>query len=162
MIQWRGIYNDKKSTIRVDELKKNSRQKYVNKFLICSSKLENKREGYTAGTKRHKFLDQIKDDNYDVVKQQPQGDTSFDFDTCFKRIRSREQDLSTDEKTEEKGCARRFVRKGGNVNSNKSDGVKRKYDVPEGKIPSIPGYILYKIKPDDVRKYLISSGVHRP
>ena len=47
------------------------------------------------------------------------------------------------------------MRKGGNVNSNKSDGAKRKYDVPEGKIPSIPGYILYKIKPEDVRKYRI-------
>ena len=128
---------------------------YVNKFLICSSKLEKKREGYTAATKRHKFLDQIKDDDYDVVKQQLQGDTSIDFDTCVKRIRSREQDLSTDEKTEEKGRARRFVRKGGNVNSNKSDGAKRKYDVPEGNIPSTPEYILYKIKPEDVRKDLI-------
>ena len=47
------------------------------------------------------------------------------------------------------------MRKGGNVNSKKSDGAKIKYDVPEGKIPSIPGYILYKIKPDDVRKDLI-------
>ena len=78
---------------------------YVNKFLICSSKLEKKREGYTAATKRHKFLDQIKDDNYNVVKQQLQGDTSIDFDACVKRIRYREQDLSTDEKLEEKGCA---------------------------------------------------------
>ena len=47
------------------------------------------------------------------------------------------------------------MRKGGNVNSNKSDGAKRKYGVPEGNIPSILGYILYKIKPEDVRKYLI-------
>ena len=80
---------------------------------------------------------------------------SIDFDTCVKMIRSREQDLSTDEKTEEKGRAGRFLRKGGNFNSNKSDGAKRKYDVPEGKIPSILGYILYKIRPDDVRKDLI-------
>ena len=43
----------------------------------------------------------------------------------------------------------------GNVNSNKSDCAKRKYDIPEGKNPSIPGYILYKIKPDDIRKDLI-------
>ena len=128
---------------------------YVNEFLILSSKLEKKREGYTAATKRHKFLDQNKDKNYDVVKQQLQVDTSIDFDTCVKRIRSREKDLSTDEKTEEKGRARRFLRKGGNVNSNKSDGAKKKYDVPEGKIPSIPRYILYKINPEDVRKYLI-------
>ena len=42
---------------------------YVNEFLICSSKLEKKREGYTAATKRHKSLDQIKDDDYNVVKQ---------------------------------------------------------------------------------------------
>ena len=42
-----------------------------------------------------------------------------------------------------------------NFNSNKRDSAKRKYDVPEVKIPSIPVYILYKIKPDDVRKYLI-------
>ena len=47
------------------------------------------------------------------------------------------------------------MRKGGDVNSNKSDGAKRKYVVPEGKIPSIPGYILYKIKTDDFRKDLI-------
>ena len=80
---------------------------------------------------------------------------SIDFNTFVKRIRSRKQDLSTDEKTEEKGRARKFVRKWGNVNSNKSDGAKRKYDVPEGKIPSSPGYILCKIKPEDVRKYLI-------
>ena len=89
------------------------------------------------------------------MKQQLQGDTSIDFDTCLKRIRSRKQYLSTDEKTKEKGRAQRFVRKGGNVNSNKSNCAKRKYDAPEGKIPSIPGYILYKIKPEDVRKNLI-------
>ena len=105
--------------------------------------------------KRHKFLYQIKDNDYDVVKQQLQGDTSIDFDTCLKRVRSHKQYLSTDEKTKEKGRARRFVRKGGNVNSNKSNGTKRKYDVPEEKIPSIPGYILYKINPEDVKKDLI-------
>ena len=108
---------------------------YVNDFLICSSKLEKKREGYNAATKRHTSLDQIKDNDYDIVKQQLQGDTSIDFDTCVERIISLKQDLSTDEKTEEKGRARRFVRKGGNVNSNNSDGAKRKYNVPEGKIP---------------------------
>ena len=80
---------------------------------------------------------------------------SIGLDTCIKRIISREQDLSKDKKTEEKGRAQKFVIKGGNVNSNKSDGAKRKYDIPEGKIPSILGYILYKIKPEDVRKGLI-------
>ena len=72
-----------------------------------------------------------------------------------KRFRSREQDLSTGNKTEEKGRAQRFVRKGGNVNSNQINGTKRKCGVTEGKIPSILGYILYKIKPEDVRKDLI-------
>ena len=50
---------------------------------------------------------------------------------------------------------------GGNVNSNKNDGARKKYDVPDGNIPSIPGYILYKIKPEDVRKYLIQwQGIY--
>ena len=101
------------------------------------------------------MLDQIKDDDYDFVKQQLQGDKSINFDTSLKRIRSHKQDLSTDKKTEENGLAQRFVRKGGNVNSNKSDGAKIKYDIPEGMIPSIPGYNLYKIKAEDVRKDLI-------
>ena len=48
--------------------KETTASSYVIEFLICSSKLENKREGYTAATKRHKFLDQIKDDDYDVLK----------------------------------------------------------------------------------------------
>ena len=49
----------------------------------------------------------------------------------------------------------------GNVNSNKNDGANRKYDVPDGKIPSIPGYILYKIKPEDARKDLIQwQGIY--
>ena len=94
---------------------------YVNEFLIFSSKIEKKMEGYTATTKRHKFLDQIKDDDYNVVKQQLQGDTSIDFDACVKRIRSRKQDLSTDERTEEKGRARRFLKTGRSVNSKKNE-----------------------------------------
>ena len=53
--------------------KETTASSYVNEFLICSSKLEKKREGYTAATKRHKFLDQIKDDNSDIVKQQLQA-----------------------------------------------------------------------------------------
>ena len=104
--------------------KETTASSYVNEFLICSSKLDKKREGYTAETKRHKFLDQIKDDDYDVVKQKLQGDTSIDFDTCVKRIRSREKDLSTDKKTKEKGRAQRFVRKGGNVNSKRTTAPK--------------------------------------
>ena len=119
--------------------KETTASSYVNEFLICSSKLEKKREGYIAATKRHKFLDQIKDDDYDVVKQQLQGDMFINFDTSVKRIRSHEQDLPTDEKTKEKGRARRFVRKGGNVNSNKSGGAKKKVRRTGRKDPINPG-----------------------
>ena len=80
---------------------------------------------------------------------------SIDFDTCVKRIRSCEQNLSKDERLEKKGHARRLVKKGGNVNPNKNDGAKRKSDFPDVKILSIPRYILYKIKPDNFRKDLI-------
>ena len=41
---------------------------YVNEFLICSSKLKKKREGYTVANKKYTFLVQIKDDDYDVVR----------------------------------------------------------------------------------------------
>ena len=44
-------------------MEENTASSYVNEFLICSSKLEKKREGYTAALKRHKFLVQIKDDD---------------------------------------------------------------------------------------------------
>ena len=66
--------------------------------------------------------------------------------------------ISTDEKTEEIGTCPKICEKRGKVKSNKSDGAKRKCDVPEGKIPSILGYILYKIKPEDVRKILSDVG----
>ena len=38
---------------------------------------------------------------------------------------------------------------------NKNKGAKIKSDLPDGKILSTPGYILFKINPDNVRKDLI-------
>ena len=95
------------------------------------------------------------DNDYNVVKQCLQGNASINFDTCVKRIRSREQDLSTEKKQEEKGCARRFVKKGGNFSPNKNDGGRRRSDLPDGKILMVHGFILYKINPDNIRKDLI-------
>ena len=112
---------------------------YVNEFLICSSKFEKKREGYTAATKRHKFLYQIKYDDYDVVKQKLQGDTSINFDTCVKRIRSRKQDMSTDEKTEEKGRAQIFVRKGEKFQFQQDRQFQKKVRRTGRKYPINPG-----------------------
>ena len=54
-------YRSRLEGIRLTE--ETTASSYVNEFLKCSNKLEKKREGYTAATKRHKFLDQIKDDN---------------------------------------------------------------------------------------------------
>ena len=51
-------YNSRLEGLRLTE--ETTTSSYVNEFLICSSRIEKKREGYTAATKRHKFLDQIK------------------------------------------------------------------------------------------------------
>jgi hypothetical protein len=41
--------------------------------------LDVKNKGYTVKTKRQKFVDQVVDNNYDVVKQQLAGDLMTDF-----------------------------------------------------------------------------------
>ena len=70
-----------------------SASKYVNAFSITSQKLEEKSEGDTPESKLVRFLDNIMDDDYDVVKQQLTGDVNTAFDTAVTRIRSREQEL---------------------------------------------------------------------
>ena len=85
---------------------------YVNDFIICCQKLEAKAEGYTPATKRQRFLDQILDDEYDVAKQQLQGDTSKTFENCVERVRLRKQELLK-EGRETVNKARRFKRKNG-------------------------------------------------
>jgi hypothetical protein len=69
---------------------------YVNVFQICCQKLEAKNKCYTTDTKRQRFLDQILDGDYDVVKQNLQGNSDLAFDDCVRSIRQREQDLQID------------------------------------------------------------------
>jgi hypothetical protein len=52
---------------------------FVNHFKRFSQKLKENGEGYTADTKRHQFLDKIIDKDYNVVKQQLEGDSTADF-----------------------------------------------------------------------------------
>ena len=110
--------------------------------------MEAKSEGYTAETKRQKFLDQIVDKDYYVSKQLL-GDATTTFDQCVQRIWTREQEVGKEVEGSTKK-ARRFK-------SNKSESKSKqgKYSGDEQTIPSIPGYILYNIKPDNVRKDLI-------
>jgi hypothetical protein len=110
---------------------------YVNIFQISCQKLEAKNEGYTTDTKRQRFLDPILDDDYNViVKQNLQGNSDLAFDDCLRRIRQREQDLQIDA-GESLKKARCF----------KKDDPKPKatHKSSQGKIPSIPNHILYKV-----------------
>ena len=66
---------------------------YTNDYILCSSKLEAKNEGYTAETKLTKFLDGIEDDNYDVAVQNLRSGSSKTFHDAVLRIRTREPNL---------------------------------------------------------------------
>jgi hypothetical protein len=79
-------YRNKLESLRLDGSTEASA--YVNTFIICSQKLEDKSEGYTSLTKRQKFLDQITDEEYDVSKQWLAGDETKTFHDCVKKIRS--------------------------------------------------------------------------
>jgi hypothetical protein len=120
---------------------------YVNDFIICCQKLDAKNEGYTTEMKRQRFLHQIVDDSYDVAKQQLAGDLTIDFHGCFQRVRNRKQDLLK-AKGEALKKARRFKK-------NEESDSEPKKEGSSATIPSIPSYILYKIKPENVKKDLI-------
>ena len=139
-------YRNKLESLRLDGSTEAST--YVNDFIICSQKLEAKSEGYTAETKRQKFLDQIVDGDYEVSKQLL-GDATTTFDQCVQRIRTREQELGKEVEGTLKNKARRFK----STNDSETNSVSGPSD--DNKIPSIPGYILYKIKPENVKKDLI-------
>jgi hypothetical protein len=62
---------------------------FIDDFIICSQKLEKRNEGDTAGTKRHKFLDKITDDDYDVVIQQFKGETTHFPSMHFEGLNTR-------------------------------------------------------------------------
>jgi hypothetical protein len=152
--EWYGSSATSRSIIdhyrkKLEGLKLNANttaSQYVNVFQICCQKLEAKNEGYTIDTKRQRFLDQILDDDYDVVKQNLQGNSDLAFDDCVRRIRQREQDLQIDA-GESLKKARRL---------NRDDPKPKATDKSsEGKIPSIPNHILYKVKPKNVQRDLV-------
>ena len=60
-------YRDELDKIRLD--KNTDANQYINRFIICSKKLEDKGKGHTVDTKCNKFLDQIVDDDYNIVVQ---------------------------------------------------------------------------------------------
>jgi hypothetical protein len=87
------------------------------------------------------------DNNYDVAKQQLAGDLIINFHGCIQRVQNCKQDLLKVEGDTLKK-ARRF---------KKTDelGSEPKKEGSSGTIPSIPSYILYKIKQENVKKDLI-------
>jgi hypothetical protein len=84
-------YRNQLNELRLSNMVKAN--EYINTFILCSRKLEDKHEGYTEATKRTKFLDQIEDEDYDVCVQNLCGDTNKTFDECVQCILSREQEL---------------------------------------------------------------------
>ena len=138
-------YRNKIEKLRLDS--DNSASTFINDFILCSQKLEAHHEGYTATTKRSRFLEQITDGDYDVTKQLLSHNRELDFNACVKQIREREQVLlgeATDDATLK---ARRNTEITG-PDKKKSGSIKQK-------IPSIPGSILYNIEPQFVRQNLI-------
>jgi hypothetical protein len=89
---WLGIHgpvNHRSLSEKVEGLKlgaNTTTSEYVNVFQICCQKLEAKNEGYTTGTKRQRFLDQILDNDNNVVKQNLQGNSDLAFDDCVRHI----------------------------------------------------------------------------
>jgi cysteinyl-tRNA synthetase len=138
-------YRNKLETLRLDEGTKAST--YVNDFIICCQKLEEKNKGYTLSTKRQTFFDQITDEEYDVAKQWLTGDENKTFDNCVVKIRAREHHLLK-EGNDSLLKARRFKK-------NEESKPKRSGGIPGQTIPSIPGYILYKVMPETKRQDLI-------
>ena len=136
-------YRSKLESLRLDG--STDASQYVNDFIICSQKLEEKNEGCTAETKGMKFLDQILDEDYDVSKQLLSNATTT-FEECVQGIRTREQSLLKDG-----GDALKKARRFKKTNKAESKGET----TSSGMIPSIPGYILYKIKPVNVKQDLI-------
>ena len=61
---------------------------YVNTFSIASQKLEEKHEGDTPESKLVRFLDNITDDDYNVVKQQLTGNVNTTLNKAVTRIRT--------------------------------------------------------------------------
>ena len=142
-VSWAIIehHHDELNKLQLDE--NTNANKYINRFIICSNKLEDKAEGDSLDTKRSKFLDQIINDDYDVVVQQLWGNTMAIFDDCVKRIHSWEQDLLHTQKgvTGKAQCIKDASQKDGSIK--------------KAKILLIPSYILHKVQPLNVKRDLI-------
>jgi hypothetical protein len=121
---------------------------YINDYILCSSKLEAKNEGYTAETKLTKFLDGIEDDDYDVAVQNLRSDSSKTFHDAVLRIRTREQELLKSQRDATSKARRATTSKSGTTQRPSSS-------AGEKAIPSIPDWLLKSIKPDNVRRDLI-------
>ena len=137
-------YRNKLSELRLSE--KVKANEYINTFILCTRKLEEKSEGYTEATKRTKFLDQIEDEDYDVVVQYLRGDSTKTFEECVQRIRSREQELERLSKDSTSKARRVTPPSGGKVagNSKSKDTL----------IPLFPTCLLNTIKSPSIKKDL--------
>jgi hypothetical protein len=121
---------------------------YINNYILCSSKLEAKNEGYTAETKLTKFLDGIEDDDYDVAVQNLRSDSTKNFHDAVLRIRTREQELLKSQRDATSKARRATSTKSGTTSRPSSSASDKA-------IPSIPDWLLKSIKPDNVRRDLI-------
>jgi hypothetical protein len=126
---------------------------YINNFIMCSTKLEEKGEGYTPKTKLTKFLDGIIDEDYDVAVQNLRSDSAMTFKDAVERIRQREQELLrlTREATTK---ARRTKGKDATGNSSKI------YNKHAKAIPSLPDWILKSADSKTRRSLIKWRGVY--
>jgi hypothetical protein len=101
----------------------------INDFIICSQKVEKRNKGDMAETKRHRFLEKITDDDYDVVIPQLKGETSLTFDQCVSRVGTRKQELESSANKARKAKSRR-TKTGDEKDQSSSK-----------QVPEIPGFI---------------------
>jgi hypothetical protein len=136
---------------KLDNLRLNSDgdpNKYINEFIHCSSKLEARKEGYTAKTQLAKFLGGIRDEDYDVTVQNLRADKATTFQSAIERIRQREQEIEQLE-METTSKARRAVRSNGGPAGTSASKINK-----PNAIPTLPDWIL-KDLPSNKRKILI-------
>lgn len=141
-------YRNKLEELWLDE--STNALQYINNFIVCSQKLKDCNKGYTTETKHQRFIEQIVNADYNVVKQQLQGDPSIPFALCMECIQSWEQTLLklSHESTKQ---AHRFVAP--DFNCNTTGEVFQ--------IPSIPNFLLHTIKPMSARHDLIKwQGIY--
>jgi hypothetical protein len=142
-------YRDKLLSLQLTETIQAT--EYVNEFILCSGKLEEKNEGWTAATKLTTFLDGIKDDDYDVVIQHLRGTPNITFQDAIQRIRSREQELLKLGRDVTSKARRNQKTNGSGYNSS----TRNKTSDDKPAIPSIPDWLLQSIPSHSTRKDFI-------